>query len=124
MALSRADNSILGRWWWTVDRWTLAALMVLIGFGYVLMLAASPAVAERIGASSRHMFFLKQVFYLALAAAVMVGVSLLSPRGVRRFALLGCAGALRRELVNQSFASMLLTNLSKTNRHPETMSSC
>ena len=33
MALSRADNSILGRWWWTVDRWTLAALMVLIGFG-------------------------------------------------------------------------------------------
>ncbi|MFO0402840.1 MAG: cell division protein FtsW, partial [Alphaproteobacteria bacterium] len=94
MALSRADNSILGRWWWTVDRWTLAALMVLIGFGYVLMLAASPAVAERIGASSRHMFFLKQVFYLALAAVVMVVVSLLSPRGVRRFALLGCAGAL------------------------------
>ena len=33
MALSRSDNSILGRWWWTVDRWTLAALMVLIGFG-------------------------------------------------------------------------------------------
>jgi cell division protein FtsW (lipid II flippase) len=58
------------------------------------MLAASPAVAERIGASSRHMFFLKQVFYLALAAVVMVVVSLLSPRGVRRFALLGCAGAL------------------------------
>ena len=79
MALSRADNSILGRWWWTVDRWTLAALMVLIGFGYVLMLAASPAVAERIGASSRHMFFLKQVFYLALAAAVMVAARI-SPR--------------------------------------------
>ncbi|MFM7415947.1 MAG: FtsW/RodA/SpoVE family cell cycle protein, partial [Alphaproteobacteria bacterium] len=94
MALSRADNSVLGRWWWTVDRWTLAALMVLIAFGYVMMLAASPAVAERIGASSRHMFFLKQVFYLGLAAAVMVVVSLLSPRGVRRFALLGCAGAL------------------------------
>ena len=94
MALSRTDTSILGRWWWTVDRWTLAALFALIGFGYVLMLAASPAVAERIGASSRHMFFLKQVFYLALAAALMVAVSLLSPRGVRRFALLGFIGAL------------------------------
>ena len=45
MAISRTDTSVLGRWWWTVDRWTLAALMALIGFGYVMMLAASPAVA-------------------------------------------------------------------------------
>ncbi len=90
MAFSRADTSVLGRWWWTVDRWTLAALLALIGFGYVMMLAASPAVAERIGASSRHMFFLKQVVYLAAAAGLMVAVSLLSPKGVRRFALVGC----------------------------------
>jgi cell division protein FtsW len=94
MAFSRSDTSVLGRWWWTVDRWTLAALMTLIAFGYVMMLAASPAVAERIGASSRHMFFIKQVAYLALAATMMVAVSLLSVKGVRRFALLGFAGAL------------------------------
>ena len=94
MAFSRADTSVLGRWWWTVDRWTLTALLALIGFGYVMMLAASPAVAERIGASSRHMFFVKQVAYLMLATALMVAVSLLSPRGVRRFALIGFAGAL------------------------------
>ena len=94
MAFSRADTSVLGRWWWTVDRWTLGALFALIAFGYVMMLAASPAVAERIGASSRHMFFVKQVLYLAAAAALMVSVSLLSPKGVRRFALLGFAGAL------------------------------
>lgn len=94
MAFSRADTSVLGRWWWTVDRWTLGALLVLIGFGYVMMLAASPAVAERIGASSRHMFFVKQVAYLMLATALMVAVSLLSPRGVRRLALAGFAGAL------------------------------
>ena len=41
--LSRADNSLLGRWWWTVDRWTLGAIGTLIGFGYIMMLAASPA---------------------------------------------------------------------------------
>ena len=64
--LSRADNSLLGRWWWTVDRWTLGAVGVLIGFGYIMMLAASPAVAERIG-SSRDMFIFKQVFFLAVA---------------------------------------------------------
>jgi len=93
MALSRSDTSVLGRWWWTVDRWTLAALLVLVGFGYVMMLAASPAVAERIGASSRHMFFIKQVAYLGLATLLMVAVSLLSVRGVRRVALLGFAAA-------------------------------
>lgn len=95
MAISRADNSTLGRWWWTVDRWTLAALLALIGFGYVMMLAASPAVAERvIGEGSRTLLFLKQVVFLGLAAALMVMVSLLSPRDIKRLALIGCLGAL------------------------------
>jgi cell division protein FtsW len=91
--LSRADNSLLGRWWWTVDRWTLTAIGVLVGFGYIMMLAASPAVAERIHIS-RDMFILKQVMFLAAAGAIVVGVSLLSPRDVRRVALLGCVAAL------------------------------
>ena len=91
--LSRADTSLLGRWWWTVDRWTLLAIATLIGLGYVMMLAASPAVAERIK-QSRDIFILKQVFFLALAGAVVVVVSLLSPRGVRRVALAGCLVAL------------------------------
>ena len=93
MALSRSDDSVLGRWWLTVDRWTLLAVATLIGFGYVMMLAASPAVAERIH-QSRDMFILKQVVFLALAGLVVVGVSLLSPRGVWRLALFGCLAAL------------------------------
>jgi len=91
--LSRADTSVIGRWWWTVDRWTLLAVAVLIGFGYVMMLAASPAVAERIG-QARSIFILKQLVFLAVAGLIVVGVSLLSPRGVRRVALGGCAIAL------------------------------
>ncbi len=92
-ALSRSDNSMLGRWWWTVDRWTLASLIALIGIGYVMMLAASPAVAERIGLA-RNAFVMKQILYLPLAASIMVAVSLLSPRDIRRMALLGCCIAL------------------------------
>jgi len=91
--LSRADTSLLGRWWWTVDRWTLLAVATLIGLGYVMMLAASPAVAERIR-QSRDIFIFKQVFFLGLAGAVVVVVSLLSPRGIRRVALAGCLVAL------------------------------
>ena len=91
--LSRADTSLLGRWWWTVDRWTLLAVGTLIGLGYVMMLAASPAVAERIN-QARDVFILKQIFFLAFAGAIVVVVSLLSPRGVRRVALAGCLVAL------------------------------
>ncbi|MCA9255523.1 MAG: hypothetical protein KDA33_07785 [Phycisphaerales bacterium] len=32
-ALHRTDTSIVGRWWWTVDHWSLAAVAVLIAFG-------------------------------------------------------------------------------------------
>ncbi len=92
-ALSRADNSLLGRWWWSVDRWTLGAIGTLIGFGYIMMLAASPAVAERIG-TSRETFILKQVVFLALAGLIVVGVSLLSPRDIKRLAIAGCLIAL------------------------------
>lgn len=96
--LSRADTSTLGRWWWTVDRWTLFSVVALIFFGYVLVLAASPAVAERIH-QSRDLFILKQVIFLALAGGVMVGVSLLSPRSVRRLAIAGCLIALALTLL-------------------------
>jgi cell division protein FtsW len=95
MAISRTDNSTLGRWWWTVDRWTLAALLALIGLGYLMMLAASPAVAARvIGEGSRGLLLAKQVVFLVMAATLMLLVSLLPPAGVRRFAQIGCAVAL------------------------------
>ena len=92
-SLSRADDSLLGRWWWSVDRWTLSAIGMLIGVGYIMMLAASPAVAERIG-TSRETFILKQVVFLALAGLTVVLVSLLSPRDTRRLAIAGCLIAL------------------------------
>jgi len=92
-ALSRADTSVLGRWWWTVDRWTLLAVATLLGFGYVMVLAASPAVAVRIH-EPRTWFILKQVLFLGIAGCVVVATSMLSPRGVRRLALAGCLAAL------------------------------
>ncbi|HZT52288.1 MAG TPA: putative lipid II flippase FtsW, partial [Stellaceae bacterium] len=76
------------QWWWTVDRWTLAAIVVLIAFGSLMVMAASPAVAVRIGADSLH--FVKRYFaVLPVALAVMFAVSLQSPRGIRRLAVVG-----------------------------------
>ena len=45
MRFARIDQSQVARWWWTVDRWSFAALGMLIGFGVVMSLAASPPVA-------------------------------------------------------------------------------
>lgn len=94
MAVTRSDTSVLGRWWWGVDRWTLVALMTLVAVGYVMMLSASPAVAERIGAGSRYAFIVRQVVWSSLAVAVLVATSMLTPRWVFRFAALGCVGSI------------------------------
>ena len=87
MAVARSDTSILGRWWWTVDRWMLFALMSLIAIGAVLVLAASPAVAKNIGVEPLH-FVKRHLLLLGPAIAIMVGTSLLTPRDINRLALL------------------------------------
>ncbi|MBI1205694.1 MAG: cell division protein FtsW [Azospirillum sp.] len=86
LTFDRTDHSLFGRWWWTVDRWMLGALGVLIGYGTVLIMAASPAVAERIGLDTYH-FVERHVINLIPALIVMIAVSLLTPRGIRRMAL-------------------------------------
>ena len=91
--IARTDTSLLGQWWWTVDRWTLAAVAALMGFGVVLILAASPSVAERIGLESFELAR-KQLMLLPSAVLMMLAVSLLSPLWVRRLAAVGFLGAL------------------------------
>ena len=84
--VDRFDPSLLGRWWWTVDRWLLAGLSVLIMFGTLLVAAASPPVAERIGLESFH-FVQRHMLMLVIGIPVMLVISLFSPRGVRRIGL-------------------------------------
>src|SRR6266581_7681844 len=88
MRFARIDQSPVARWWWTVDRWSLGALGMLIGFGVVLSLAASPPVAERIGYDGLH-FVRRHLAMLPLAIGVMLAVSLQPPRTIRRIALIG-----------------------------------
>jgi cell division protein FtsW len=103
-ALHRTDTSLLGRWWWTVDRWTLAAVALLLAFGAVMTLAASPAVAERIDVGSFH-FIKRQAVFLSLAALTIFGVSLMSLKGIRRLAILCTLGALFLMVMTLFFGS-------------------
>lgn len=86
--ISRTDASILGRWWWSVDRWSLAALLAIVSVGVVLTMAASPPVAERLKLDTfyfarRHLMLVPPVILILLA------ISLLDAKSVRRLALLG-----------------------------------
>ena len=85
--LSRAERTPLAAWWWTIDRPMLAALGVLMLAGIVLSLAASPPVAARIGVDSFH-FVNRHVMFLGPAFVVLIATSFLSPREIRRTAII------------------------------------
>jgi cell division protein FtsW len=93
MQVPRDDHSVVGQWWWTVDRWSLGAILAIMAFGVLLTLAASPPAAERIGADS-FIFAKRQFLFLPLALVVMLTISVVSPRHVRRLALLVFGGSL------------------------------
>ena len=84
--ISREQRTPLSEWWWTVDRLLVAAFITLMLGGVILSLAASPPVAARIGLDPFH-FFNRHVLFLVPSLIVMLGVSFLSPRQVRRTAL-------------------------------------
>ncbi|MBX7198179.1 MAG: putative lipid II flippase FtsW [Rhodospirillaceae bacterium] len=88
--ITRLDTSTVGRWWWTVDKWMLAAITLLIVIGVMLNFAAGPPAAERIHASAFH-FVRKQMMFLPLVVLVMFSISLLPPMRLRRFAAIGFA---------------------------------
>jgi len=85
--ISREERTPLSDWWWTVDKPLLGAILVLMLSGVILSLAASPPVATRIGLDPFH-FFSRHVMFLLPAFIVLVGVSFLSPRQIRRTALI------------------------------------
>ncbi len=85
LGVTRTDRSILGQWWWTVDRWSLSAVLLLVLAGAIMSLAASPSMALRHDLPLLHYAYRSLVFLLP-AVAIMLTVSLLSPRQIRFFA--------------------------------------
>lgn len=85
--VSRAQRTPFAEWWWTVDRLTLAAIGALMLAGVVLSLAASPPVAGRLGLDPFY-FVNRHILYLVPTVAILLGVSFLNPRQIRRVALI------------------------------------
>jgi len=93
MRLDRTNTSLLGRWWWTIDKFNLVALLVLIALGSVLVTAGSPPVAKRLDLPTFY-FVNRHYVFLSVGLVVMFLVSLLPPVAVRRLAVLGFVGSI------------------------------
>ncbi|MDQ0320942.1 cell division protein FtsW [Pararhizobium capsulatum DSM 1112] len=85
--VSRAERGPLADWFWTIDRFFLATFILLMGIGFMLSFAASPAVAERLNLDSFH-FVKRHAAFLLPSLAIMIGISFLTPRQVRRAAII------------------------------------
>jgi len=93
MLLGRSDRGLLAQWWFTVDRGLMFAVLLLMASGVLVSMAASPPVADRIGADTFH-FIKGQLFYLCFAVPLLVALSFFPPRLARRAGLAMFFGAL------------------------------
>ena len=75
----RAGEPVLPRWWRTIDKWALSAILALFGVGMLLGLAASVPLAEKNGLEPFY-YVKRQAFFGALALAVMFALSLMNPQ--------------------------------------------
>lgn len=92
---SRNDQGAIAQWFWTVDRGLLGAALALIGLGVALSFASSPAaiLADESISDPFHYSWRMIVFATGGVGSMLI-TSLLSPRGVRRIAVLALGGAL------------------------------
>ncbi|WP_282603000.1 putative lipid II flippase FtsW [Paracoccus sp. PARArs4] len=87
---ARAGDPILPRWWRTLDKWALACVIGLFAIGLLLGLAASVPLAEK-NNLPRFYYVQRQMVFGGLGLVVMLVVSMLSPRQIRRIGVLGFA---------------------------------
>lgn len=94
-AFSRNDQSLLAKWFWTMDRALLAAALTLMGLGVALSFASSPAaiLADQSISDPFH-YSWRMIVFATMGLTIMLTMSFLSPRGVRRIAVLALLGAI------------------------------
>lgn len=83
---SRQSHNAFVKWLWTVDKVILFTAVALLSIGIILDFTASPAVARRIGADD-FALVRKQIKFVVLSVAVILGLSLLNLKAVRRLSI-------------------------------------
>jgi cell division protein FtsW len=82
--VSRADESVFARWWWSIDRASMAIMAMIVLIGLLVLTAAGPSAAARLRIPEEFHFPLRQLFFIGPALLGMIAVSFLSPLQARR----------------------------------------
>lgn len=82
-----------GQWWRTTDRFFFTVVMLIMAVGAVLVMAASPAIADRHNLPAFY-FAQRQLIFLGLGVCILIGLSFLPPLTIRRISVIGFAGML------------------------------
>jgi cell division protein FtsW len=85
--MNRSSRNYFSDWWWTVDRTAALTVLVLIGIGLMLAVAASTAASGGPVTEGNFHFALKQVIFAAIAIAILFGASLLKPADLLKVAV-------------------------------------
>ena len=81
-------EAIVSRWWRTLDKGVLGALVLLFAIGLLLGFAASVPLAERNNLPPFHYVY-RQALFGGMAFAVMLVTSMLTPQTIRRLGVIG-----------------------------------
>jgi cell division protein FtsW len=92
--MNRADRSGFAAWWFTVDRTAFLLVLALIAIGLMLAFAASPAITGGPLTAGDFRYAARQLTFTAIAAAILIGTSVLSLRQIKIVAAIVFAGAL------------------------------
>ncbi len=92
---SRNDSGIVAQWFWTVDRALLGAALALMATGVALSFASSPAaiMADESITDPFH-YSWRMLVWASGGVSIMFLTSLMSPKGVRRIAVLTLLGGM------------------------------
>ena len=80
----RDGEPVLPKWWRTIDRWSLSAILLLFGIGILLGLAASPPLAERNGLAPFY-YVARQAQFGTLALMIWAVLALVAAIGAFAF---------------------------------------
>ena len=81
-------EAVLSRWWRTLDKSVLTAVLILFSIGLLLGLASSPPLAEKNGLAPFHYVY-RQAIFGSLALFSMVVFSMLPSKAIRRLGVIG-----------------------------------
>ena len=84
---TRTDRSATAMWWWTLDRVTLALVLILLLLGFFFSFSSSPIAAPHTGSYDPFYYTKRHFFFALLTAGMMITISMLSIKGVKRVSL-------------------------------------